>query len=108
MQYNPTDSRWMTAVNRAIEQKLRASKFLVPNERQSPDAEGYLVESSRADGSWYVVELFRGVVSHDLICSCPAGKNRMPCKHAARVLLREGLFAWVKPEKIVRTLRKAA
>jgi len=108
MQYHPTDSRWMTAVNRAIEQQLRASKFLVPNERQTPDVEGYLVESSRMDGSWYVVELFRGVVSHDVVCSCAAGKNRMPCKHAARVLLREGLFASVKPQKVATPLRKVA
>ena len=108
MRYDPHDARWMTAVNRAIEQEIRASKFLSQSELQAAEAAGYLVESSRKDGSWYVVELFRGVVSHDVLCSCPAGKSRMPCKHAAKVLLREALFVSTKPVKMATNLRRVA
>jgi len=108
MRYDPHDSRWMNAVNRAIEQEIRASKFRCQSELQTPGTEAYLVESSRKDGSWYVVELHRNVVSSDVVCSCKGGKNRMPCKHAAKVLLREGLFVSVKPEPINTPMRKAA
>ena len=62
MRYDPHDSRWMTAANRAIEQEIRASKFLCQSELQTPGTEAYLVESSRKDGSWYVVELHRNVI----------------------------------------------
>ncbi len=108
MRYDPHDSRWMTAVNRVIEQEIRASKFLCQSELQMEGAEGFLVESSRRDGSWYVVELQRNIITSDVSCSCKAGKSRMPCKHAAKVLLREGLFVSAKPEMVTIPERKAA
>lgn len=111
MRYDPHDSRWMTAASRAIEDNLRTSKFLCQAELQTPGVEGYLVESSRKDGSWYVVELHRNVISVDVVCSCNAVKKPekpMPCKHAAKVLLREGLFVSVKLEPMQAQTRKAA
>ena len=108
MRYEAHDSRWMSAVNRAIEQEIRARKFLAPTEMQANDAACYLLESSRRDGSWYVVELYRGVVELHVLCSCPAGKVKMPCKHAAKVLLREGLFQSVRPVKVPTNIRRVA
>jgi hypothetical protein len=60
VKFDPRDVKWFAALSRAASEGIQASKLLFPIERQKDGVEVYLVESSRKDGSVYIVEVHHG------------------------------------------------
>lgn len=92
MKFDPRDVKWFAALSRAASEGIQASKLLFPIERQKDGVEVYLVESSRKDGSVYIVEVHRGHASASIVCRCKGGQQRRICKHAALAAFHAGLF----------------
>lgn len=89
--YHNHKSRWDNAIRHCRTQHFE----IHPIETQYPDYHRYVAASASKTGELYLVTLYRGHTT-DVFCTCPAGMHQQPCKHAAKVLLREGVFREVE------------
>ena len=108
MKFDPRDAKWFAALSRAASEGIQASKLLFPIERQKDGLEVYFVESSRKDGSVYIVEVHRGHASASIVCRCKGGQQRRICKHAALAAFRAGLFPTARELFVAEVEEKVA
>ena len=108
MKFEPRDVKWFAALSRAASEGIQASKLLFPIERQKDGLEVYFVESSRKDGSVYIVEVHRGHDATYLVCGCKGGQQRRICKHAALAAFRAGLFPTARELFVVEVQEQVA
>jgi hypothetical protein len=83
---------WHQAMIRGLEEGLRVDRLRFPPEYVNDGFDVYLVETSRKDGSRYLVQLHRSEHNTWVVCSCRAGQNRNACKHAALILYYVGIM----------------